>query len=224
MDPRFQQSAFIPKGPSTQSPLKVHGPVNLFSVFSIVIFIVSIGLTGGVFFINKLEADKVKAKTDELTKRNTELKADGTIPNLLRLDERIQAAKEILNKHVALSQILGVLESITSQNVQYVSMDMAFKGDIPTISITGKATSLNSVAFQSDIYRKSKKEFNNPIFSGLNLDKDGTSFSLDVTMNRDVPLYKNKAEFAEQTKNTEAATPTREGGVTPGSPANPFTN
>lgn len=224
MDPRFQQSAFIPKGPSTQSPLKVHGPVNLFSLFAIIVFVVSIGLTGGAFFLNKAETAKVNSKTNELTSRNTELKADGTIPNLLRLDDRIQSAKEILNKHIALSQILDVLESITSQNVQYLTMDMMFKGDIPTISINGKARTLNSVAFQSDIYRKSKKEFNNPIFSGLNLDKDGTSFALDVTLSRDVPLYKNKAQFVDQQNTQTQDTSVKTVQPAPGAPANPFTN
>lgn len=220
MDPRFQQSAFIPKAPATQSPLKTHKPVNLFSLLSIVVFIISVGLTGGVFFLARIEANRVKEKTAKLEALNKDVKADGTIPDLLRLDTRIETAKRILGKHIALSQVLAVVEAVTSQNVQYATLDIGFKSNVPTIAVTGKARSLNSVAFQSDLLRSKNDQFANPIFSNLNLDAKGASFSVDVIVDSDVPLYKNKPEFAE----VEETVPAAEGNQNVEEEANLFEN
>lgn len=198
MDPRFQQSAFIPKTPATQSSIKRSAPINVFSLIATIVFIVSLGLGGAVFFLNRLELKKIAEKSQQLDVRNQELKADGTVPDLLRLDSRIQTAKEILNKHIALSAIFSLLEDSVSKNVRFDALDIAFKGDVGTLAIKGQGKTLNSVAFQSDVLRQRKNEFINPIFSGIDLDeKNNVNFAIDVSVDSKIPLYKNKEEFID---------------------------
>jgi hypothetical protein len=193
MDPRVQTS-FIPKKPLNTGGVPIQRPINLFLVISGVLFVASLSLTGFAYFYNKQLVAK-KAELDaELVRRQKELRPND-VAYLRRLDQRLSMAAEVISKHAAFSNIFTFLEEATSQNVRFNKMSVVSSPTESKMTLSGSARSINSVAYQSDIFRGEKASIN-PIFKGLKLNEKGTfSFSVDMSIDPKLVLY--SSNFAD---------------------------
>jgi Tfp pilus assembly protein PilN len=197
MDPKLQAS-FIPK-----RPLMEGGPmlrpsagkdINIFFFVSVVIFVISLLLAGGVFLLNYYENSQIDKAVQTLAEIPKKYPLQ-QMQDLTRLDTRIETTKAILKKHLAISGVLNLLGQVTSKNVRFTDFKYDDTAGVsnsrvaPTISLKGQAKSFNSVAFQSDLMR-ANTFFKNPIFSGLHADDKGSIvFSIDGTLDPAVSLY-----------------------------------
>ena len=101
------QTSFIPKKPITETTNEGSG-VSLFLLLSIIVFIVAVALAAAVFLWQKslvaqIEKDK-QALVD--TKKTYE---EGTIEELIRLNDRIEESKNLLAKHIAVTPVFVLL-------------------------------------------------------------------------------------------------------------------
>lgn len=205
MDPRVQTS-FIPKKPLNSGGVPVQRPLNLFLIIAGVIFVASLSLTAFGYFYNKQLVIK-KAELDaELVRRQKELRPND-VAYLKRLDQRLALAAEVMGKHVAFSNIFTFLETVTSQNVRFGKMSVVSSPTESKMTLNGVARSINSVAYQSDIFRGEKASIN-PIFKGLKLDEKGNfQFSVDMSIDPKLVLYSNN--FAD-VKGSTGSSPTQQ--------------
>jgi hypothetical protein len=156
--------------------------------------VASLSLTGFAYFYNKQLVAK-KAELDaELVRRQKELRPND-VAYLRRLDQRLSMAAEVISKHAAFSNIFTFLEEATSQNVRFNKMSVVSSPTESKMTLSGSARSINSVAYQSDIFRGEKASIN-PIFKGLKLNEKGTfSFSVDMSIDPKLVLY--SSNFAD---------------------------
>ena len=113
MDKEFK-TTFIPKKnlssvPKTES-VKAKSRRSLFSLLSILLFIVAIISTAVVYVYKFSVAESIKADIEDINSVEREFEPQAIL-KLKELDVRLQAGTELLEKHIAVS---GFLESFAA--------------------------------------------------------------------------------------------------------------
>ncbi len=185
MDQKFQTS-FIPKKPvfsqngGTVSKKPAQFVTSIFMLIAIIMLIASIGAVGGAYVWKlSLLQDQVSYKKQlEERKNSFDLRS---IEQLKLINVQIDTAKKLLNGHIAMSQLFGIIEQMTVSKIRFISMDVnspTSKTSSASIDLKGYGTNLSAVAFQSDVLGKLAKYnlqnmVKNPIISDPVLDMDG---------------------------------------------------
>ena len=196
MEPKFQKS-FIPKESLAGSVTKVRrvgGVVGIMTLLSLVIFIISIALSGGVFLYQQYLQRSIENKKDSIDRARAAFEPS-LIRDLSRLDARIESAKEILSTHLAPSTVFSLLEDLTLQNVRFTNFSYeATDGGIGKLKLRGIARSFNAIAQQSNLIGASIV-VHDPIFSNLGLDDKG-NVTFDFTATVDARLLSYKEQIS----------------------------
>ncbi len=191
MEPNFQTS-FIPKKPMVKEHAAPSRPIGLLTIISIFVLFTVLLASGGLYFykgiiaknLTKMENDLVLAKNRFEPSKITELQV---------LDRRLNAANQILSKHVVITPIFEALQAITMKTVRYTKFSYDFAGDKDSkvvVKISGVAKDYTSLALQSDLFTKNKNLID-PAFSNPSLDANGNViFDLDFSVDRSFVDYK----------------------------------
>ncbi len=206
METKFQTS-FIPKQPVTETAHRASSSGLIFLI-SLILFVASIAAAAGAFLYNDY-IDKSIVEGNAQLKRNEQALDPTTIQGLTRLNDRINSATTLLDKHVAVSRLFAVLSDATLQNVRFNDFTYANAGgDKVNISMKGQATSYETVALQSKSFTdpSRKNVFKSPLFGDLNLDQSGNvTFSFSASIDPSLVSYsKNIKERAS--RNNQPAT------------------
>ena len=196
MDTKFQPS-FIPKKPMGTRDFGNairNSKIGLFTLLGMVIFIITLGLTGFVYLYKAYTEKDIQKMKIRIEETRAKFQPE-TIQDLVRTHERVKMAKQILDRHISTTALLQVLADNTYQNVRYKTFSYAFGSDNAiSLNMTGEAKSFNSVALQSDRFR-AHKLFSSPIFSGLTLnEKSYVEFNFTSEVDPLIALYKNAFE------------------------------
>ncbi|MFC1802257.1 hypothetical protein ACFLY7_02340 [Patescibacteria group bacterium] len=184
------ETSFIPKKRVVKKVNKTGGPISLFLLIAIVVFVVSIAFSVGVFLYKGFLIKELEANSSVLEKEQESFKP-ALIEELTRLDSRIQSSREILDNHINLTKLFDFLEENTLKSIQFESFDYILKGvDTIDINMKGVARDYASVALQSDIFGDSRYILN-PIFSKLNVDRGG-NVTFDFRASVDIRLIRSR--------------------------------
>lgn len=184
MDPKFR-SSFIPKQPLTS---KGHGnsarrsSFNLLTFISTVVFLVAIFGTAGAFVYQFLIERSINQKGIELQSVRTTIEPE-QVEAFKQLDRKLSAVREILDNHLAMTELFNFLEQSTLQSIQFDTFSHILNLDgTLTIGMQGKARSFSSLVLQSDIFLQSGF-IRDAAFSNFNLDESGNvSFNVQGTV------------------------------------------
>lgn len=205
MDPKFKTS-FIPKQEVIATSGR--GPVgyrySVFAVIAITAFVVSLVLAVGVFFFQKSLVKKVEEMNVKLVAYKESFEPN-FIQELIDTDRRVEAAKELINKHNVISPLFTLLESKTLEGVRFTSLDFSIEPNgQPSVSLNGEALGFFAIALQSDEFAAEPK-IKNPLFSGLDLDEKGNAkFNFKSSLDGEAFLYKNTFSPPTETLEEEA--------------------
>jgi hypothetical protein len=187
------QTSFIPKKPITESHSGGSG-VSLFLLLSIIIFIVAVAMAGGIWvwrgsLLAEIEKDK-KSLSDEKGKFE-----EKTINDLIRLDDRINEANNLLAKHLSVTPVFILLQANTIQNVQLKTMKFSYGGaDKIKMDLTGISRNYDALSKQSDVFGSPqlKPFISEPVISDFTLNQDGTvSFTFSALIDSELVSYGN---------------------------------
>jgi hypothetical protein len=212
METRFQTS-FIPKKPLVTDTV-VHsshgGGTSVLMVIAVLLFIASIA--GAAFtyiwknvLIKSQESYKVQLADSE-KRFNTSL-----IEDLKRANTKIDLGKQLLNNHLAVSEIFSIISKLTISGVRFSSFDFSAPGkdsDGIKVSMKGVGSSFSAIAFQSDVFGQSQKYgsnkvLKNPVLGDLSLDQNGNvSFTFTTTIN---PADLSYSKILDSTLQSEGA-------------------
>lgn len=191
MDPRLQTS-FIPKNPLVEGGRRsASGPrtVSIFFLGSMSVFIVSLSIFAFFFFFNMYIEKDIESKNAQLRK-DMDFPAN-TVNELARLDLRIKTSEDILKNHIASSAIFKLFESLTTKKTQLTRMQYTGEGGNIRVSLAGISSTINALAFQSDLVRANNSILG-PIFSDIHTDDKGNEgFTLDATLQASLVSYMN---------------------------------
>jgi hypothetical protein len=195
METKYQTS-FIPKKPiAPASPARSSrgGGIGLFTLISVIIFLISLGLGGYVYLEKNYLINKITADQATIEDQKGGLVDDATtIESLIELNSRIKVAQELLDKHISVSPIFNFLQQTTLKSVRFKNFTFTSAGKDATgasrvsVLMSGVARDWETVASQADEFGKVeyRKVITEPKISNLTLNADGSitfSFSAYVT-------------------------------------------
>ncbi|KND48091.1 MAG: putative pilN [Parcubacteria bacterium C7867-006] len=195
MEPKFQTS-FIPKKPivsETGTSVGVVRETNIFSVVATILFIATILVSGGLFGYKIILHKQITADDQQIDAAKAALQVD-KIKELIDANNRIIASKNLLDKHVALSQLLTLMQSLTVRRIRLLDLTYLNKSGIAVLSLNGQAQNYNALAEQSRIF--SENEYlSNDKFSEFTLEDNGyIRVKFESTVNTSLTSYKRAIE------------------------------
>ena len=202
------QTSFIPKKPMIEERAVVAKPVGLFTLAAIFILLTVILGSGGLYFYQVILNKNISQMENALKLAESRFEPS-KIVQLQVLDKRLRASEEVLSKHVAISPIFKLLESITMKSVQYTSFTYMLSDNTTVsaktvgIQMNGIAVGYKSIALQSDLF-SGHREIIDPVFSNLSLDDKG-NVMFDLTFSVDPNLVNYKQSL--QTETTPSVIP-----------------
>jgi hypothetical protein len=144
------RSSLIPNESSGAIPtqMKKRRTIHVFGLISTFIFILSLLAAVGVFFYNNyLEKELTKAK-EELGSVSSEDNRT-KISEIRRHYEKQDAAKNLIENHIAPSKLFEEIENSTKKTVQFSSLEFSYDpGFEATLTLSGSTKDFSSVALQ----------------------------------------------------------------------------
>ena len=187
--------SFIPKKPlARDETIRHHKPLLTVSfLISFIIAFVAIGASVMQFIrIEAVEQERM-AKIEELKVYNEKLKADDLIKGIeeIRADARkINIVKNLLNQHVATTELFAFLKRTTPKQVSFE--DFNFKGSdgVVTLKMKGQAKSYEVLAALSQLYKKEKSILREYTLTNFTLTNTGrVSFNFSGTFDPSLTAY-----------------------------------
>ena len=191
----------IPKKPVSVSGQSQSNGLSLLLLVSIIIFFISLGLAGYIFLEKNLLIKNIETDIATIEQNKGGLTSDAvTIESLVELNSRINVAKDLLDKHVAVSPIFNFLQQATLKSVRFrnfsfssLDKDVSGVGRV-SVQMSGVATSWETVASQADEFGQPewKRIISEPKISNLSLNPDGSvSFLFSAHVSPDFLVYEN---------------------------------
>jgi hypothetical protein len=133
----------------------------------LLIFIGSLVAAGAAFAYEKYMQGSIQSANDSLVRAQAAYDPSA-IESLLRLNNRLAAAKKLVQNHVSPSSIFVFLENNTLSSVRFTGFayDMNPNGTA-TLQLSGEALDFASVALQSDTFSASRA-LKDVLFSDIN--------------------------------------------------------
>jgi hypothetical protein len=174
-------TSFIPKKP-INSESSGHTGAGIFSLLAFIIFLCALVLSGGVFVYRIAVQKNIELLKANLKKSEQTFDTD-FINTVVRLNTRIETAKLLLHKHIAITPVFDLLEQNTLSTVTFRDFHLTpGTNDKFTVIMKGVAKDYNSIALQSDVFGKSKY-LRDVIFADLNPDTSGNiGFTFKATI------------------------------------------
>ena len=196
MEPQFKTS-FIPK--KTLSATVAQGStrkggLNLIVLIALIIALGAVVLSVGAFLYKQLLISSIDRKEATLDRARAAFEP-ALIQELVRLDDRLTAAEDVLEEHVTPSSLFSLLESLTLQSVQFTDFSFSQIGDGKlSIAMKGIARDFRAIALQADLFGKNRA-IQDPIFSNLNLDSSGRAvFNFSAFVDPSFVSYVNRVD------------------------------
>lgn len=149
-------TSFIPQQPllRVEGSLRRRESVSFALVLALVIFFLSLGLSGGVYFYKTIVDKRVLVLEKQLESKEASLKIDD-IERYKAIDARLDIAKKLLLGHTAFSSILDLLEKITARDVGWTALSYGIddKDGSIVLSLSGQTSSYDAVYNQAQSWR-----------------------------------------------------------------------
>lgn len=187
------ETSFIPKRPMIDNQ-GFKPKINLFFIFSIIIFVISLVLALGVWFRQDYLIKQIKKDRIDLLEAKKKY-SDEDINNLIRLDDRLSVSKNLLNNHLSLNPIFFLLEENILKKVRVNSLSISH--DLENrlkMDLSGIASNYEVLLKQSELFKQEElaKIFTEIVISDIGpVEVGGVSFRLTGFVNTDILLYKN---------------------------------
>lgn len=180
------KTSFIPKRPLTQpesAGASSRRPVGIVMLIMLALFLLSLVLTGGLYFYKALLEQQVKSMSASVDRARTAIDP-ALIERVTRFDGRIDAAEQVIEKHRVVSPLFALLERLTLPTVRFEMFRFAVdeRGKL-ILSLSGEAKSYSALALQADLFGEDAS-IKEPIFSNLRLNAEGNvSFDFSAVVN-----------------------------------------
>ena len=212
MDEKFR-SSFIPKQPlvgqesgSLRYSKRRGESSGPFMSLSVLAFVFSILIFGGVWGYTLLVEREIEDMEVRLEEQRQQFQP-AEIAEYKRFDDRLGVAANILNNHIALSEIFSLLEEATLPSVRYTSFDFSkdaiaateteIDGEIVqtqaserlSVALEGEAGTFEDIALQVEEFKKNRF-IRNSTFSTFQLNETGMiGFTIQATLDPSLVGY-----------------------------------
>lgn len=196
------RTSFVPKKTLVQTnDQSVRVSINIFLSGGLIIFFLTLAVSGGVYLYNIYLGKQIVEETARLGQAQKAFEP-ALVMDVKRLDNRMIAARQVLDNHTIVSPIFEMLQANTLQSVRFTSFKFDGSKNNTIVTMDGEAQSYTSVAAQADVF-SSEPSVKNFTFSNLNLNgTHGVKFTVMLDLNNSTLLYKTKYQQTEPTEET----------------------
>lgn len=192
-------NSFIPQDATSTQASRTRrggGMQDLFTLLSIVLFIASVALAVAVFLYAQYLNAQSNLKAGEIQQAQQSFNSS-LIDQIERLSDRIKSSEAILSQHLAPTAFFEALNQSTLQTISFQTLDLdATDPSNINIKMTGVAQSMNSIAYQADLFSQNGV-ITDPIFSGIDREADGVHFDLMATIDPSAINYGQLLQAAQ---------------------------
>lgn len=183
-------ASFIPKKDIKTRRAGPGFSVNIFLLIGIVIFLTAVlGSLGVYVWKNQLSAlNQESLATLEKNRENYGLAA---IEEYIELSNRIEAVDGLLDGHISVAKIFGLLEKDTLTDVIITNFSFDTEEDgMVMVTARGTAPTYEHVAYQAETYGDNR-DIKELILSDVDQDRDGTvTFNIEFAVDRSFLLLR----------------------------------
>lgn len=182
-------TSFVPHSSGAPAQRFRNDVVGAFGFFAYtvlgMVFIVALG----VFFYDRFLVANKSAKDKELVTAESKIDT-ATVESFVRLRNRLNTSRVLLDKHIALSRFFSALETSLPASVRFSSLHISLDtSGTPKIEGTGIAKSFNALAAASTALTVDG-HIKDAIFSKISVTKDSTvSFGLVATLDPKLMVF-----------------------------------
>lgn len=166
--------------------------IGLLTIISIFVLFTVLLTTGALYFYRGIMAKSVVTKKANLDLAKNRFEPE-KIKQLQLLDKRLNAANQVLGKHIAITPIFEALQATTMKSVRFTkfSYTTGEEGNSKiNIKMSGVTLGYSFLALQSDLFANNKN-FIEPVFSNLSLNETGNvAFELNFSVDPSFVDYK----------------------------------
>ncbi len=191
------KTTFIPKKKLAvardEKNVKITKKNSLMGLLAGLLFVTALVSVIGVYLYKASIASGLKNKIESINRAEKAFEPT-VILALKKLDIRLRAATDLLDKHVAISDFFDSFGESTLPSVSFSNFSFVYNEEAPEVSMVGEAKSYLAIAQQSDLFEKNQY-IQNHIFSDFQLTETGrVSFSLSFTLNPELIRYGRKIQ------------------------------
>ncbi len=186
------KTSFIPKKPITQAQgKKPQKGVNLILFTSLILFLATLLVAGGVFVYQSLLERQERSLALSIERAREAIEPE-LVDSLKRIDSRIEATRQILDGHLVISTVFNLLGQLTLESVSFDGLLFSIEPNGKIIlKLSGVSRDYSAVALQSVIFGENRF-IENSIFSNLHLNPQGNVlFNFSANINDRLVSYKN---------------------------------
>ncbi|MFW0870884.1 MAG: hypothetical protein ACKKL4_00250 [Patescibacteria group bacterium] len=179
-------ASFIPKE-EVRAKGSRHTPLasNLFLLIGIVVFLAALLASLGIFLWHG-QLESANARALQTLEKNRENYGISAIEEFIDINNRIQAADQILSQHISVAPIFAMLELDTLTDIYLQDFSFTTEGNEVLISARGFAPTYAHVALQADQYSDNNL-IKDLILSGVNQAREGgIQFDVSFVVDRDI--------------------------------------
>jgi hypothetical protein len=155
------------------------------TVFSIIIAIIAVGLSGYSWWMQRQEEAKVKKLEAEIVSMESRFDID-KIAMLGRLDKRINLAKDMFSKHPMPSLIIDYITDNTISTVKWKSISYtratAEEGSGDTVELSGEGVGYSALVQQLNQFRTKATEISKVDLKSYRIDPRTNTVSIQMTL------------------------------------------
>ncbi len=210
---KFQKS-FIPRTPGSGGSAKrsvgSSSGMSLPMLVSIIIFLLSVALALGIFLYQQYLKGSIEEKKETLAAEAAKID-DNEVKQLVALDKRLRAAREIVDRHLALSHFFELLETETLESHQFGELALSASNDGRVeAAMSARTDTFGSAAVQADVLSQEEK-IQDALFSNITItetsaengDERFVEYSINALIRPEVVLYKEYIEVPEEKEDEE---------------------
>lgn len=156
--PNPLETSFIPQQPL----LKAEGtsarrePLNTAMVISLIIFFVTVAVTGGMYYWRSVIVETVEEKKLELQDAESQFSID-QVRYYERLQVALDTAKKLVDEHTIFSVVFDLIERRVAQNIGLTGLQYAIDPEKGTlVTLKGQAPSYAALYFQIEEWKKTE--------------------------------------------------------------------
>ncbi len=198
-------SSFVPYPGSSTRKYRRADLGGAFGFLAYGIFSIMVILVIGVFIYGRILVAQKNADDAALAKAEAQLDPQ-TVNSFVRLENRLKLGGELLNNHVALSNVLSALSTVIPSTVQLTSVSLTADTQDTAFAMqsAGVAASLNALAqFSNDLGAGGK--FKNVIVSNIKVNQKDNSVTFSLNALIDPSLVAFSAAEASGNQNAAAS-------------------
>jgi hypothetical protein len=166
-------TSFVPRQPSQDTKRSRATGHNLFLVVALFVAGLAVIAAVGTYAYDKYLTHVLESKAEALALAQREVNVE-QVEGFVRLRDRLVVGQDLLENHMALSQVFDVLESRTLGTVRFSTLELVVADDhTARIDIDGTARNFNALAAQSNAFA-AEKGIRRAIFSNIVVNKDNT--------------------------------------------------